>query len=95
MFKRSILCLIAVVFVIFGLTSDGNAGDANPGIDSLRLVFESNFGQAASPYKFVSRHGEMEALFLEDGVDLLVVDRSKTRSGIQFRMNGARAHVVP
>src|SRR5664279_4619791 len=39
---------------------------------SIPLTFERNDGQASRQYRFLSRHGGVEALFSADGIDFMV-----------------------
>jgi centrosomal CEP192-like protein/beta-propeller repeat-containing protein/ASPM-SPD-2-Hydin domain-containing protein len=95
MAKRGLLFLLPALFLLSGHSLDLKAAEVDPGKLFLPLIFENNVGQAASPYQFVSRHGEIESLFSEDGVDLVVGDGATVRAQIHFRLNGARAHVIP
>jgi hypothetical protein len=52
-------------------------------------------GQAASAYKFVSRHGTVGTLFSSSGVDLFLPDGDRGQAQIGFRLFGGRPNVIP
>ncbi len=52
-------------------------------------------GQVPSLYRFVSRHGTVEALFSSSGVDLLLPKTYQGRDQLGFRLIGAQPKIVP
>jgi hypothetical protein len=52
---------------------------------SIPLTFERNDGQVSRAYRFVSRHGSLQALFSANGVDLIVPESPKRARRIKIR----------
>jgi hypothetical protein len=81
--------VLLILFQPFALSSP------DPTPVSLPIVFETNMGQVAPAYRFVSRHGNVETLFSNSGVDLLLPEGKLDRVRIGFRLIGAKADVLP
>jgi hypothetical protein len=84
-----ITLILIVLFQPFGVSS------SRPAHASFPIIFESNVGQVPSPYRFVSRHGTVEALFSRSGVDLLLPKNHNGRDQIGFRLIGAKPGIGP
>jgi len=67
----------------------------NPELVSLPISFEKNVGQAPAAYEFLSRHGSVEALFSQTGVDMVLPDLGGVRARIGFRLLGAQPDAFP
>jgi Abnormal spindle-like microcephaly-assoc'd, ASPM-SPD-2-Hydin/Beta-propeller repeat len=72
-----IVSRILLVFFLLGSSFlNGSASEVNSvgGTKSfsIPLTFERNDGQASRQYRFLSRHGGVEALFSADGIDFIV-----------------------
>ena len=91
--RNSFLMLAFLVFTVFSPRLRGAPID--PKMTSIPIMFEENMGQAPSRYRFLSRHGTIEALFSDTGADLLLQDKSMGRTAVGFRVLGGRPRVVP
>lgn len=91
--KRSLLVLL----VLLTLPSFGSGkAPVTPSLMvGLPIVFETNIGQAPQYYRFLSHHADVESLFSDSGVDLLVPDGSARRAQIGFHLVGSRHDVIP
>ena len=61
---------------------------------SLPVVFEENAGQAPPGYKFVSRHGGLQAYFASAGVEMLMPTRDKAPTKVRFHILGGKTGTV-
>lgn len=86
-------CLILLVLAAFSTALSG--APVYPKITSMPIIFEKNMGQAPSCYQLLSRHGMVEVLFSEAGVDIVVPGKSSLSATIGFRVVGGRPGAVP
>jgi hypothetical protein len=85
-------------FLLFGLlvfSLFSSAVSVDPRMSSTPIIFEKNMGQAPSRYRFVSRHGAVEALFSNSDVEIVLPDGSKRSTPIFFKFIASRADVIP
>src|SRR5215472_11868203 len=59
-----------------------------PSLSSFSLLFEQNVGQAPASYAYVSRHGNVQAYFANDAIDLHLHGGIDSRATVQFRLLG-------
>src|ERR1035438_6551817 len=93
MTSRSSFVLLTLLLIVllqaFGFCS------SRPASSSLPIIFETNRGQVSSSYRFVSRHGTVEALFSTSGVDMLLPENHHGRAQIGLHLVGASPDCVP
>jgi hypothetical protein len=89
---KPVLVLLLSLFIL-SLRSAGASGAQKSA--PMPIIFETNRGQVAQNYRFVSRHSALEMLFSSDGVDLVVGDSKKQPPKITFRLLDSRQSVVP
>ena len=70
------------------------AAASDPRNTSLPVVFEKNLGQAPPSYQFLSRHGSVETVFSNSGVDFFLPTGNNGRAKIGYHLLGART-VLP
>ena len=85
-----IVSRILLVFVLLGSSFlKGSASEVNSVAGtksfSIPLTFERNEGQAPRQYRFLSRHGGIEALFSADGIDFMVPGESQEVRRLEMR----------
>jgi Abnormal spindle-like microcephaly-assoc'd, ASPM-SPD-2-Hydin/Beta-propeller repeat len=94
---KRLSCSSLILAFLFLSVSPSNlhAASANSHSVPMPIIFETNMGQAPSLYGFVSRHGNVQALFSKSGVDLLLSEGAHGRTGIGFRLLGADPDIAP
>jgi hypothetical protein len=60
-------------------------------ITSTPLVFEPNQGQTSPSYRFLARRGDMQTLYLSNGMDIFVPQSKSAVSRVQLRWANANA----
>jgi len=88
-----VLYLVSLWFVFTPLRVAGQT--PMPELSSLPLAFESNQGQAPSPYQFVARRNSMQTFFAADGVDVVLGGRGRTPSRVHITWSGAKEPGAP
>jgi Beta-propeller repeat len=76
---------------IFLTTLSTIASAASRSNISLPLTFEENKGQAAQRYLFLSRHNQIEAMFLPNGVDFSLPQTKNRSQRLSLRLVGSNA----
>jgi hypothetical protein len=83
------LVLLFVPLFLSSFAMNAGAQSAPAPLAPIPLVFEPNQGQAQSEYRFLARRGSAQALFREDGVDILISQSQSVRSRLRMRWLGA------
>jgi Beta-propeller repeat len=93
--RLSYSSLILALLFLSVSPSNMHAASADSNAVPMPIIFETNMGQAPSRYGFVSRHGNLQALFSRSGVDLLLPEGAHRRITIGFRLLGADPDILP
>lgn len=90
---RVLTRLVPVCFCIciFMYPPADTAAQQTRGISSFPVVFEKNFGASSSSYPYLSRHGNVDAYFAPDRVELRFPGTSIAASELQLRVIGQSA----
>ena len=83
------LVLLFVLLLLSSFAMNASAQSAPAPLAPIPLVFEPNQGQAQSEYRFLARRGTAQALFRDDGVDILISQSQSVRSRLRMRWLGA------